>query len=172
MNFDILQLTLEAVGAIAVILTLIYLAKQIQNSTNIAASNARQAISESLLSNTITYFSDPEFRKIFNLHLKGEELEPDQNLYLETYSYFFFRSYENIHYQFRNKLVSIEDWGAYRTNLKALCQTPGLRNFWNREVANFNKSFRDEVTLILQELDNEPSLMPDALFQPRNKPKD
>ncbi|WP_258104176.1 hypothetical protein [Marinoscillum sp. MHG1-6] len=162
----------ELVSAIAVIWTLIYLAKQIKDSTNIAASNARQAISESLLSNTITYFSDSEFRSIFNKHLKGEELKTEQILYLATYSYFFFRSYENIHYQYRNKLVSTEDWGAFRTNLKALCQTPALRDFWKRENQNFNKSFQAEVSKIFQELNEEPTLMPDALFQPKNKSKD
>ena len=139
MDWEYVKLILEIIGTIAIIVTLIYLAIQIRDNTRIAAANARQSISESLLGNTITYFSDLEFRKTFN-----------------------------IHYQFRNNLVSNEDWAAFRRNLKALCQTPALRNFWNRESDNFNKSFHGEVSKIFSELEHEPKLMPDALFQPKN----
>lgn len=167
MNWEITIAIVEIVGVIAVILTLVYLAKQIKDNTRISAAASRQSISESLLSNTISFFSDPEFRRIFNKHLHDKNLDEDELLYIETYSYFFFRNFENIHYQFRVKMLSIEDWTAYRKNLKALCQTPALRNFWNRESENFNKSFHSEVRQILDEIEVGEPLMPKALFHPK-----
>jgi len=169
MDWEFIKLILEIVGTIALIATLIYLAKQVKDNTRIAAANSRQSISDSYLENTITYFSDIEFRKTFNKHLKGQKLDPEELLYLDTYCYFFFRSFENIHYQFRSKLVSKEDWAAYRTNLKGICQAPALQNFWNRESENFNRSFHQEVNKIFTELESEPKLMPDALFHPKSK---
>ena len=169
MNMEMIKMVLEITGTIAIIITLIYLAIQIRDNTRIAAANARQSISESLIAHSITFFSDHKFRKTFNKHLDGEELNPEQMLYLETYAYFFFRNFENIHYQFRRNFVSKEDWTAYRKNLKALCQTPAIQNFWNRESENFNQSFYKEVTNVFAELANEPTLMPDALFQPKKK---
>ena len=171
MNWEKLIIIVEIVGVIAIIATLYYLAKQIKENSKISAAAARQSISESLLSNTIAYFGDSEFRRVFNKHLKNEELDRDELLYLETYSYFFFRNYENIHYQFRAKMLSPEDWAAFRKNLKALCQTPALQNFWKRESENFNISFVNVVNQIFEELKSGDTLMPDALFHPEKSPE-
>ena len=169
MNWEIIRIVIDLSGLIAILLTLVYLAKQIRDNTRIAGASARQAISDSLMHYQISYFTDEKFRVIFNDHLKNKPLNAEDMLYLETYSYFYMRSYENIFYQFRKKLISQEDWAAYRTNLKALCQIPAIINFWKREKENFSKTFIEMVDSILDELKKGPGLMPDALFQPKEQ---
>jgi len=171
MKLELISVTIQIIGVIGVILTLIYLAKQVKDNTRISAATIRQSISESMLSNVISFFSDQNFRKLFNKHLENKTLDPEELIYIEVFGYYFFRNFENIHYQFRAKMLSKEDWLAFRKNLKALCQIPALREFWKKEHENFNHSFLNEVNQILKELTEEPTLMPDAIFQPKNKPE-
>ena len=163
---------IETAGAIGVILTLIYLSKQVRDNTRISAAATRQSISETLLSNSNSFFSDSDFRKIFKKHLNNEALNAEELIYIETFGYSSFRNFENIHSQYKMKMLSKEDWETFRKNLKALCQTPALKNFWNRESENFNQSFFKEVQQILKELKTEPPLMPEALFQPKKNSKE
>jgi heme/copper-type cytochrome/quinol oxidase subunit 1 len=120
MNWEAIAAIGELIGAVAVVVTLIYLAAQIRHNTKTTKAATRQAISDSAITPAQNFFTDSEFRKALNENINGKELNPDQFLYLQAYCYTNFRVWENIHYQYRAGMLSDEELASFRKNLKAI----------------------------------------------------
>ena len=157
----------EILGAIAVFASLIYLAVQIRQNTQTTRSAARQAISESVMALPMNFIQTDEFVKAFNAKVHGEQLDRDQALKLEAFSYLTLRSWENIHYQYRSGMLDDEEWRSFRYNLKSLLQMPMHQEYWAREGAIFTDAFRNEIETIYEELSVEPRHLTDSLIFPQ-----
>ena len=172
MNWEAVGAIGEIVGAIAVVLTLGYLAVQIRYSAKASMSATRQAISDTIISPSMNFVQNSEFRHAFNAHINGEELDSDQILQLEAYCYINLRMWENIHYQYRSGMLSDSEWAAFRRNLKAFSQVPMMRGNWERESDVYTDEFQEEMESIFHELDTEPRMVPRSIIHPESERND
>jgi hypothetical protein len=169
MNWEAAGAIGEIAGAIAVVLTLGYLAVQIRNSTKASMSATRQAISDTIMLPAMNFVQNAEFRRAFNAHIDGEELDSDQLLQIESYCYINLRMFENIHFQHRNGMLSDSEWAAFRRNLKAFSQVPMMRGNWEKESYVYTEEFKKEMESIFSELDTEPRVVAKSVIHPASE---
>ena len=116
MNWEAIGAISEILGAVAVVATLVYLSAQIRQSTKVARSAARQAIADAstgLASDLIT----GDLVQLLQKHIDGESLKQYELLRLHASCYKDLHVYENIYFQFRDDMLSIDEWTSYRENL-------------------------------------------------------
>lgn len=164
MNWEAISTVSEAIGAIAVIISLIYLAMQIRQNTKMSKAATRQAIADAISRAPSDFFTDIDFARSFLKHLGGEDLDAAQDLRLQAYCYVTLRNWENIHYQYRSGMLNEDEWEALRLNVKALLQVPMWRDYWEREHEIYSSPFRREIDALLAELAQGPAVMPKSMI--------
>lgn len=159
MHWQALGAISEAIGAIGVIFSLIYLAYQIRQNTNQLRQNeltdkaaAVNAISIGLRENRRSLFENPE---LTNHWLKGLAGPEQLN---ETESYRFRLMIQNVvdvMWDMYSQTVvtgfSPETWETYGVPLvERILSTPGGRWYWSKFRDNYVQEFRAEIDGILE----------------------
>jgi hypothetical protein len=149
----------EFVGAIGVVITLVYLAFQIRqnttqlkqnasmakaaavNNSNIALRQTRQSIFESESASAIFLTGNQDFSTLSDLELLRYRfmLQNITDVMLDIYS------------QTLETNFSPENWESQGVNLvRRVLDTDGGRWFWSNYQENYPNAFRDEVNSILR----------------------
>jgi hypothetical protein len=137
----------EFVAAVAVVISLIYLAVQIrQNTSSVRASTFHETASRAG-DFTRAIAEQKELGRILLTGLGGlEQLEDDADrlrfvMLLTTV----FRQYEDLLFQYRAGTLSSESWEAWRYSLRFYFSNPGFLPFWELRRLAFTESFRKFV---------------------------
>ena len=148
MNWEAISTIAEIVGAIAVIVTLAYLAVQIRDNTRMARSATRQAIAETAMTHGTNLVSDKELMATLLKDLKGQDVDEVNWTRLMAHNYITMRHYENIHYQHLAGMIEPDEWRGFRKNLQAVLEWRSMRQFWENEAQYYSDAFRAEVAAI------------------------
>ena len=152
-----MRLIIELISAAAIIVSLVFLGIEANQSNQLAKATIRQALNE----------TDME---IYRVQL-DEEIIPhalyknDNNLPLNDYeqynvnlyNVYNFRDFDNSFYQYRIGLFEQSDWLAYRRIIKSLLRDPTVLKMWDNQSHVFSKEFKLEVELILLEIGPLPA---------------
>jgi hypothetical protein len=122
MNWEAIGAIGEIIGALAVVLSLIYLATQIKHSSKVAQSSTRHEVTKSVMIGGQMLAENDQLAFLMQKMNSGENLEPHERLRLNALAYTTTRNWENIHYQYLNGMLTENEWRAFRANLKALFQ--------------------------------------------------
>ena len=152
MNWSVVGAVSEIIGAVAVVVSLVYLATQIRQATKIARANTRNAIAESAQSLAQDIIDGQGMAEIFIKHLNGEQLDAVESLRLQGRCYRDLRHWENIFYQVREGLITEEEWFGFRKNLGALMGVPIYQEYWRHEAELYSDAFRREIETIISDL--------------------
>jgi hypothetical protein len=164
MSWEAISAIVQILGTFAVFASLIYLAVQVRQNTKIARSATRHAITETIMGPPNNWLQSKELRRAFLDHLNGKEMSPDQAFQLQIYGYMTLKSWENIHYQYRQGMLSPEEWVSFRQNLKLLMQIRFWQEYWSREKNIYTPVFSQEVESILEEINgSEDEDLPKAV---------
>ena len=88
MNWDIVIVIAEVIGALAVVVSLIYVARQIHMSNHFARAEAYRSSIDALNSLNAAFAVDPLFRSAWRRCLEGanrEELDEDERIIVDGY---------------------------------------------------------------------------------------
>ena len=165
MNWEAVSAIGQVIGAIAVVISLVYLAVQIRDNTRSTKSATRQAIVDSIVSVNLAMAQSDAIARALRSNVDGQRLEPHEILQQLAHCYSYMRTWENVHFQYRSGMLSDEDWSGFRQNVKALLQIPAFSDFWERERDVFSPAFRSEVTAILTEIPSSPILERSRIFE-------
>ena len=152
MNWVAVSAIVEIVGVIAVVVSLVYLAVQIRQNSNLARAATRQAIAETTANLATDLIIDSEIADIFVKHINGEALSPVENLRMQLRCYRDMAHWENVRYQFTEGLVSRGQWRGFRSNLAALLEIDAYREYWEHVSFHYSAGFQAEVASVLEEL--------------------
>ena len=141
----------EFVAAVAVVISLIYLAIQIRQNTRSVRSATAQSASHGIIDINSLLVGD---RSITELLLSGsrapEELDPvDQTRYLVALSSLFV-TFETMFLQQRSGLIEPEYWESRERFLRFLLSFPGVVSWWRRSSALYGDQFRQYVESQIQ----------------------
>ncbi len=140
MNWSAIGAVGETLGAIAVLVSLIYLARQIRQNTRMMKSTVRQqlaAASQGVL------LKMAEHADVGAKVALGEDLTPAENIRMRLLLRATFRGWENYAYQHQQDLLDPSEWRGVRENMRrGMLALPLARNEW--------LSTRDEYSDVLQ----------------------
>ena len=172
MSLEEISALIQILGTFAVFASVIYLAIQVRQSSKIAQSAARHAILETIMSPPNNFIQSKSFAKAFIAQLNGEPISPEQALQLQVYCYMTLKSWENMHYQYRNGMLTNEEWVPMRENLRLLMQMSVWQDYWGREKHIYSPYFKSEINSILREIESTGSdNMPEAVAHLQNYQK-
>ncbi len=145
MNWDAVGAISELVGALAVVMTLIYLAVQVRQSTN-----ATQAISIQTASSLDQEFllalgTDQETAALWASYLAAPEaLTEEQRLQSSYLTASFVRRLENVYIQHRLGALSADGWESRRSMFNGIARSAGYADYLNSPPGAFvNPDFRN-----------------------------
>ena len=139
----------EAIGQIAgtvvVAVSLFYLAIQVrQSALAIKAESARAAVAAVRDFNE-SMINDPRVARIFRLGAEGlDRLTEDERAQFAHVALNFFKTAEDLHYQYLRGTLDPEVWESWRTLVSLYGTSPGFREYWIKRSAFFTRSFRTE----------------------------
>lgn len=144
----------EFVGALGVVISLVYLAKQMQqNTTSVRAASFNSMVQNSmnLLRNA---YIDAEFAAF--LHRAEQDpssLSPAETVRWDAYMTAVFRHFGNLVYQYRVGAVDREMWDSYETTLEQHLRVPAWGAWFEENKALFSASLVDQVERTLKRIE-------------------
>jgi hypothetical protein len=136
----------ELVGAIGVIVTLIYLAVQIRHNTHtVRTSTFHEAIRD--FADAIDQLGrDAELTRIWYAGLRDlDSLATEERQRFATYLTSVLRRYENIVYQTQHGTLDERAWVGIREHLRYVFSQPGTVAWWSRARNLFNPELQDFI---------------------------
>ncbi len=140
----------DLVGGVGVILSLLYLAIQIRQSSRIARLNAHQTIGASMSGLLEKLGSDPELYRIWKTARDTtEELNEDERERLGVYLYQVFGGFS-----IADRYAELDpSFGSrYRGVLDRFLRVPAVQAWWSRQRQYHPDPFRAQVDARLREL--------------------
>lgn len=151
MNWDMIGAVGEVVGALGVIATLLYLARQVRSAslegqrtrynevfTNISDVAQAWAVNDTLAGVMFRGLRDPS------------TLEPEEVFRFYASVYAMLKAWEaSFHYSLEE---GVHDWGADGLNstMASLMMLPGFEAYWEDRRSWFSEEFREEVERVVQ----------------------
>lgn len=160
----------ELVAAIATVATLLYLAHQIRQNTKVARSSMRHGITDSVAETGRVLAEGDQLALLMQKHIDGSDLEPHEYLRLQAFAYMGTRNWENIHYQYVSGMLTRQEWGAFRENLKILYQGSLWQDYWARERDIYTEAFQSEIDTLLGEIRAGKRVGDDSVLFGRGRP--
>ncbi len=132
----------EFVGAIGVIVSLVYLATQIRQNTKAVRSNTSQAITDSRVEFLSSISDNPEVARMFFSGLSDlDALCPDERNRFAIMMARFIATMENYHYQHLQGAMDHEQWTRMLGILRWFMSTPGGQAWWSNRPIPTDLSF-------------------------------
>jgi hypothetical protein len=146
MNWEALGAIGEIVGAVAVVLTLGYLAVQTRQNTRAVRVASFHQIVDSFSAVSLAVVQDPSLSSL----LMRSIVDP-RNLTAEDYSRYgfflltFLRRAESMFFHSEQGTLQRESWHGIRVTLEELLATEPAQRWWSLNAHRFNPTFRDYV---------------------------
>jgi hypothetical protein len=146
----------EFVGAIGVVVSLIYLAQQMRQNT----TSVRAASFNSMTENSIRIlehsFRDADFADFLDrAEQDPASLSSAELVRWNAYMTAVYRHFGNLVYQYRVGALDRQMWRSYRDTLKKHLRTPSWRSWFADNRQNFSRSLVDLVEQVVGELEEE-----------------
>ena len=162
MNWDAIGAIAEAVGALAVVISLVYLAVQIRSGTSALRTTLRDSAFGDLKEWNYALSSDAELPWIFKRGLRNPmELNDKEIARFHHMLYSFYKVFENIYLHYLDGSIAREAWENNKEILFLYCTQKGAQEYWGERREIFDPRFRELI-----ESSHESSLTPsDMLFR-------
>lgn len=149
MNWDAIGAVGEIAGAIAVVLSLIYLATQIRQSTRESQATSRDNVSKGISDVMMRIAADPETTELYGQGLMNPaDLTDSETRRFDMLMYATFESFESAYSQWQRGVLAGEDWHKWKSTIGTYMSQPGCQSFWVRASGNFTPSFIEYVETV------------------------
>ncbi len=130
MNWEAISAISEIVGAIAVVITLIYVAMQIGQNTKMMRSGAKQSLTAT--TQNLIYKAIDNSAEWVKLTTGDEPATPEEDSRMSLLVRAMLRGFESQCYQYEAGLLEEDEWYALRTAIKDICALPGVNRYWEQ----------------------------------------
>ncbi len=146
MSLDQIANIAEISAAVLVIVSLIYVGKQIQQNTDTLKVSTAHNTAEDF---SATYLLVAERGDMADILFRGlqnlEALEPVERLRFYCFYHKFFRTFENAHYQFTRGALEAEPFEGISQQLVTLKTQPGVQTYWQDRKNWYTKTFQEYI---------------------------
>jgi len=146
MNWDALGAIGELVGAIAVVVTLLYVGRQIHQANTQSQASARYSFIEAYGHMNTTITGSKEVASVFRRGLKGLDLDEDEGLQFFALIGQFLNTWSALFDLHKEGLLPDNQWTMVRLDIITMLSEKGGREFWERHGQfGVHESFRKAV---------------------------
>ena len=145
MNWDALNAIGDIIGAIAVIITLVYLAIQIRQGVNSVQGATEVELSKQFAEYHARIADSPELRSTWDKATAEDELSDDERA---TYIWLIaqlFLMLEGFFRQYKRKLLDEKSWQPLEVMLLGFLQKDLVAAWWGERAASISPAFRDHI---------------------------
>ena len=142
MNWEALGAIAEITGAVAVVLSLVYVAHEVRSGTHALKTSTRDSSFQSLMDWNQTVMSDPDLGYIFQMGCHDyEALKERERARLVHVFYSFFKMFEKIYLHSLDGSVDESVWTHNKPMLMAYATQPGARYYLSLRSKIFDPRF-------------------------------
>jgi len=146
MNWDALGAIGEIVGALAVVVTLLYVGRQIHQANAQSQASARYSFIEAYGHMNATITGSKEVASIFRRGMKGQDLDEDEGIQFFALLGQFLNAWSALYDLHEDGLLPDNQWTMVRLDIITMLSEKGGREFWERHGQfGVHESFRDAV---------------------------
>lgn len=149
MDWQIISSIAEVIGAIAVVMSLAYVAIQVRSTTEQNRATMEQAIADRLNDNMMIASSSDIGAIIHRGMADFNDLDAAEKSRFTFYFSGWFRSMEQAHRQHLRGFLDIEVWSGYEAYLSMSLESAAVRKYWQAREKVYNKNFRTLVHKLL-----------------------
>ena len=142
---------LQLAASIGVILSLIFVGLEIQQSRQIAIADIYQQRAALVVQVQATRFSPEQYRSAFDKFSAGERISDAEERLLDYAANPWFSYLENNHFQYQIGLLSEEQWVASRNTIRPYAHQQQFLDWWEIERSSWRESFALEVDKVIAE---------------------
>jgi hypothetical protein len=154
MNWDAIGAIAELLGAVGVIASLIYLARQMGQNARATRAASYQQFEISLSERITSQVNVPGLARIVLLGMSDlEQLNEEETRQFSAWHYANMRGYDNAYYQYRLGMFDEDRWRMCMTELKYYSQQPGSVSLWDGIRETLSSEF---IALVNEILGEEP----------------
>ena len=136
----------EVIGAIAVVISLVYVGAQVRDTTRAVRSSAINDANIALQSWYQMMSSDPEGIRVYlEASLSPEPLTRDEEFRFAMQAQAVFYAIQNVYLLGREGSLDEDTTAALTAGIQATRHTPGLRRFWAQRKPYFDPEFAEYV---------------------------
>jgi hypothetical protein len=143
MNWDAISAISQLIGSIAVVLSVLYLAVQVHQSTRVARVAMQDAAATALREVTKPFMENPELERIWRLGLEDiSPLSVEERARFFHAAYQFLKAFETIHSHYVYGLMDRQLWDGWHGLLRHYIAAPGIAYYWKLRPELFSERFR------------------------------
>jgi hypothetical protein len=151
MNWDAIGAIGEVIGALAVFLTLGYLAVQIRQNTKAVRASALDSSVNAVNAVRVAMFESAEVAAIYGKGLENpDELDDEEKVRFRLLVHTILWAVWNIYAQTEYGGLSKSIWAAQLPLLDRVINSHGGIWFWDQYRMEFDEKFRDEVDKVME----------------------
>jgi len=138
----------EAIGGIAIIISLLYVGIQIRQSTKANRAATTQAFTDAFVHPSELLISS-DFVKVYSRGLDGlGQLKRHEQIEFIVWCMTAFRLWESNYFQWKSGDFDSHIWRGFERQLSDLSSYQGVRDFWNLRKHHFSDEFQEFVSRI------------------------
>ena len=146
MNWDAISAISESVGSFAVVLSVLYLAVQVHQSTRVARLATQDAATTALRDVTKPFMENAELERIWRVGLEEiGTLSVEERARFFHAAYQFLKAFETIHFHYAYGLMDRQLWDGWQGLLRHYVAAPGIAHYWKLRPEVFSERFRKFV---------------------------
>jgi hypothetical protein len=145
-NWDAVSAISQFVGSVAVVLSVLYLAVQVHQSTRVARVAMQDAAATAMRDVTKPLMENPELERIWRIGLEdlgALSIEERSRFFHATYQ--FLKAFETIHSHYVYGLMDRQLWEGWHGLLRHYIAAPGISSYWKLRPELFSERFRKFV---------------------------
>ena len=136
----------EMIGAVAVVVSLIYFAVQIRQNTNAVAANTQQGLMDAVSTIQASLSEHPDLPGLFlKANANPDDLTPEEDVRIDFLAARIFGQYETAFIFYRKQLMEPDLWQPWDNGFAELVRVPALRKYWNEHRQWHSEAFRAHV---------------------------
>lgn len=133
----------EIVGAVAVVLSLVFVGIQLAQANQLAREDAEQKQIEAINTISRLVIENPQLAGAMSRSQVGGELTPEDQVLMASLGTYAERTWEALYLQYKAGRVAPELWEAHRAQAVETYGNPQIQELWERRRSWFSKSYRD-----------------------------
>jgi len=145
-NWDAISAISQLIGSIAVVLSVLYLALQVHQSTRVARLATQDAAATALREVTKPLMENADLERIWRVGLEDiGALSVEERARFFHAAYQFLKAFETIHFHHVYGLMDTELFEGWHGLLRHYILAPGMAHYWKLRPDIFSQRFRKFV---------------------------